>query len=533
MRNTIVKLQLVALLFCMHGMLFAQEEKPEKDVRETLKGLITQLKEEPIQKERVRSAIVTISDAGPENARIVVEELLKEVKQELQWRIFFRDEILVIAERSKTLKNVLTAECRSQILLESREKDKNYASNIVYIAGRMGQRGITQPLLEIIDSSSVQVRYVVEKVLGNLWQGEGDKIPVSRECKEVTTVLIGQLSTNIDEAEVYAIGQSLFQINPIPKAKKYFKRFNAWREVEWFELSPKELREHIDKFFQTPEGAKFLLPVEKRSPLHIYKTYRKAFNEQLRLEARAVLVKIKPLVVVDEITGQLREPAKLKPEERDDLSKLLTEITSVPFDIKTVPDENVPAKLDEWAKTFNDDLSKRKDERVRAYVIKKLRDAVRSSGSGEDREGKEVERWRWICINNLDALKDLPKNITDDVQSLLEPLLIRKEEMQKSLSLIETSKESGVVINEINKFRERLLQTKADRDIAYLFLDQMVRVVLERKPRRVITGMRGVMREVTGFPIDRIEDYSTKDRRPIIDRWLAKVRRQREKEKNV
>jgi hypothetical protein len=75
------------------------------------------------------------------------------------------------------------------------------------------------------------------------------------------------------------------------------------------------------------------------------------------------------------------------------------------------------------------------------------------------------------------------------------------------------------VLLAIYRIQQRLLHTEDDKRLARLFLPDLLAVIVEQKPRRVLTQLRGLLRDVTGYPVPAVEDYPLSDRKKLMEDW--------------
>lgn len=473
-------------------------------------------------------ALLSAEDAkqpGSDTAKI--DEMLRELKvNPPDQRSRQRDKILRLVPQGEKAR-ILMSRCEADLRKENTEPDKNYLVQLILLVSERGERTadktLTDTLLKLLASKSFAIRYVAEKALGDLWKNAGKQATVSDKCKEVSTELIGLLSLDIQDPEVQAIAYALFNINPIPPLKKVNPITKQMEDAEYFEVPVDKLRLHLEEWSRSEEGSKLLLPLERRKPLDILTVMDKSRRQAERLKAKNVLMDKKPLVCVDKILTILPEAVKGNDlVKRDDMATLLGAITEVPLDLKSAnTPQAVTLQLRKWDREFQDYMSKKKTPRMRQYIVQKLVEEVtRMTGM----DALKIERLRWILLRNVDKADELPKNLPESIyKRMIEKPLIRKGEIAKSVETIKTTS-GGDKILAINRIRTRLLQTEEDKKLAQLYVPELVKILKEERRRRLITALRELLRDITGYPILAIEDLSMPDRTPVIDAWYREVR---------
>jgi hypothetical protein len=504
-----------------------QEEDLPPD--QALKQALYDMQQRPVYRARPLARALDIIEDHEDLTPVFVEGMLTQMKDLPGLRADIREDVVRSTARRETLKKTLVAKCKELAAKEATEPDKNFVVNLILILRELtnlqeaGERQqVTDLFLDLLDSASFQVRYQAEDTLGQFWEKRGAGEEVSEQCREVNTALVGLLSTEIQPPEVYAIGGSLIRINglPLPTGRNPYTK--KPEPVEITNVSIDDARAYIEKWSQGA-GAKYLLPPEKRKPLHIYSTYRRAGKEDMRLEARKVLQELKPMVVVDAILKDLRAEG-LDAVTRDDLPRILSAITSVKLDLEGAEQPgDIEIALRKWRAEFYDYLSTEKDPRVRDYILGKLMTAIQLAQVGQATL-QDIENWQWVCIKNFDKPADLPENLPEEVLRLLRAPLVKKELLADAIKVIESKEQDlGTKILRIYQVQQRLVQTADDRRLARLFLRQFTTVLLEERQRRVIAQLRDLLRDITGYPMGPIEDYSMQDRRRMVEEWLKLV----------
>jgi len=449
--------------------------------------------------------------AGPEGGADAVEQALSDLKATEPYR---RSD-----KRRELVKLGVAAVPRlvGEVNRFRQETDHNYIANCALALGEIAgvggpeRRAATAALIPALRAPSAEIRYAAAVGLGGLWDGAGQQDVET--LRAVNAALVAALFEASVDAEVYGPGPALFEINDIgvPDSGGVSRPTS---------LAPTELRDQVAAWAATHPEA--LPPLEQQPWQLLVARITRSADPAVRAEARALLVRVKPLEAVEMLLRYLGSDELAGPLWSE-LGDILTELTGVEFPPQGSGGER-RAAVELWTQRWDEQLKTRRDEAHRAYSWERFERAVARASSAPGVEALErVEQLREILICQFDSLESVPEDASPSARELVEEVLSAKQQFIEALAGLEQASTYGQKLTYVKKLEE-VAEGEGGNTIVRQFLDKLTAIMRVEDSDQILNRLARLLTPATGVPLLFDSQFTLRERNNAIDMWLQMVR---------
>jgi len=394
------------------------------------------------------------------------------------------------------------------------EQDANFITHCALALGeiqavdRAQRRAATDALMVALRAPSSQVQYGAAVALQGLWSED------AASDMEALRVVNAALAASLLEAQpspsAYGPGLALLRINSPGNSSS----------VTLTSLTPEELRDEAEAW--VADHPDLLPPLADQPWELLLAKVRRDTDPEGRQQAKAILVREKPLAAVDTLARYLKS-GKLSTQLWADMADVLTGITGRQFP-RTPPAENPGALVDQWMKDQEEYLKGQKGDAYRRYSWQRFERAVARANEDPTQENlQQVERLRTILLHQLDAPADFPQGASVMATGLIEKMLAAKAVFAQALKDLQQATASEQQIVYIGKMQQ-VTDGEGGKAISRQFLDAVVACTRKQERPLILASLARLLTTITGVPLLFGQDVTAKDVNNIIDQWLEKVR---------
>lgn len=384
-------------------------------------------------------------------------------------------------------------------------EDANYTGHCILALGELKARESTDALIDVLDSASLSLAYWSAMALGEIWE---DQTGADAQVKRVNAALLALLYSDLPPVMTYGPGLALISINRIPVVRPTSK-------------TSEQLLAEIDRWLAA--NADSLPPAEEQPwqlNLRTALTTQDAATQQDAIQAlrqKRELGPVKP--ILDVMAGERSVPASV----RDELAKLLGELTGVTFPPELAEDAPTPAaQVEAWRVLWFKELRQRSEPKYINYCWSELENALRRYATGPSEvAANKIKYFRAALIYQLPDPEAIPASATPNAKTLLSAPLEIKKKIGDAVAALESGLPPYERASQLSVIEEQL-EVKYGQDVGGLFPETLARLAYDEDNLRVAAQIGKVLTKISGVPCN-LDHPQREARLARLDEWTKTV----------
>ena len=394
----------------------------------------------------------------------------------------------------------------AEVRKHRQSEEVNYIGHCILALQELKAPAATDALVDVLDSTNLQLLYQASAALGQIWQGKGGADPAALK---VNAALLAALNSEISLVALYGPALALVEINGIPIERP--------QSVE-----PADLKEQVSAWFA--QNADRLPPIEQLPWQVNLRTVLTTQDASVRQAAVQALIRKRELGPVEPILDALAQQESAPAAAGDDLANVLGQLTGLAFPPTGTQQSAKAEQVAQWRKLWYAALQKETDQRHRDYAWKqleiKLRRYLQKPGESTIQPLKE---FRAVLLHQLPDPDAIPPGASPKAKELLgEPLQI-KATMTKSMEVLEGRPNPAQKASELNTVLQALRKPQG-AELGRQFLGRLLRLARLETNVTVASQFGLALWQISDIPCE-LGLNSPAERTAALNEWSATAKK--------
>jgi len=383
------------------------------------------------------------------------------------------------------------------------------AGQYILALGEIGDEAATEVLLEELAGSTQMLVYQAATALGAVWRNRG-RVPA--DVREINARLLALMHGDWPPIVYRSGGLALIAINGEIRRSLPTRRPPAG-------IRPEKLREHIDDWFAKHPDS---LPAMAERPWQLnLNAMQHGATQQIRRQAAEALRQAQKFEPIDPILRSLAQEDGVSQEVRQELSRLLGDLTNIPFSGEG------EAAVEAWRLSWFEELKDKPDVTHVAYTWRALESAVSDYYQKEpdDKTVEFIKYLRAVLVHQLPGPEGIPDAASQNARRLIEAPVTVKHTIAEAYRTYEATTErlerQKALLTVTKQFNQPPAK-ELDLGIGMQFLQRTADLAYAEPDKDLAITLGGFMGKITGVPCD-LDQPELRQRRKAMHAWAKEV----------